>query len=160
MTALLRRIKPVAHTQVRQTLLCTSISFCYPSICYVNVSTTNCLYISFKQCNKDRYRMIVFRSLNSKQCVNIFDRNKIYRKNLIFFYLSMVLFILVSALNMHLFKTKEVGRFLGVRKIYIFFIKIGKYFHYQNYVKSRVDLASDTSNKAIRILKTNFGRTC
>lgn len=29
--------------------------------------------------------MIVFRSLNSKQCVNIFDRNKIYRKNLITF---------------------------------------------------------------------------
>lgn len=46
--------------------------------------------------------------------------------------------------------------------MYILFflkIKIGKYFHYQNYVKSRVDLASDTSNKAIRILKTNFGRT-
>lgn len=64
--------------------------------------------------------MIVFRSLNSKQCVNIFERNKIYMKNLIF-YLSIVLFILVSALNMHLFKTKEVGRFLGVRKIYIYF---------------------------------------
>lgn len=63
--------------------------------------------------------MIVFRSLNSKQCVNIFERNKIYMKNLIF-YLSIVLFILVSALNMHLFKTKEVGRFLGVRKIYIY----------------------------------------
>lgn len=122
MTALLRRIKPVAHTQVRQTLLCTSISFCYPSVCYMNVSTTNCLYISFKQCNKDWYRMIVFRSLNSKQCVNIFERNKIYMKNLIF-YLSIVLFILVSALNMHLFKTKEVGRFLGVRKIYIYFFK-------------------------------------
>lgn len=66
--------------------------------------------------------MIVFRSLNSKQCVNIFDRNKIYRKNLTIFYLSMVLFILVSALNMHLFKTKEVGRFLGVRKIYFCFL--------------------------------------
>lgn len=65
--------------------------------------------------------MIVFRSLNSKHCVNIFERNKIYRKNLIFFYLSMVLFILVSALNMHLFKTKEDGRFLGARKIYIYF---------------------------------------
>lgn len=65
--------------------------------------------------------MRVFRSLNSKECVNSFERNKIYRKNLIFFfYLSMVLFILVSALNMHLFKTKEVGRFFGVRKIYIY----------------------------------------